>query len=176
MSALVLLKGSVETFEVCEDLFLCLHLILLDGRAGLMMFWSVSLSSILSVLGTVDQQHLPQARQQTGTMLQLRHTAWSHVLPLEERVSAVKNSGSTNLDSDWHSGHYCRLPSLSESTELFYSIMYPDMVMKKYISQTFALVPGYLSFMYPVRAASRTMLTCILFQHRAACECFQMCT
>lgn len=46
-------QRSVETFEVCEDLFLCLHLILPDGRAGLTMFWSVSLSSTLSFLGTV---------------------------------------------------------------------------------------------------------------------------
>lgn len=69
--------------------------------------------------------------------------AWSHVLPLEARVSALENSESTNMDSDWHSGYHCRVSSPSESTELFQSIIYLDTVMKKYIVQTFALIPGY---------------------------------
>ena len=65
----------VETFEVCEHKTwsLGLHLMLPGGRAVGTMFWPVSLFSTLCVLGTVDQQRVPQARQRTGTMLQLRH-------------------------------------------------------------------------------------------------------
>lgn len=65
----------VETFEVCEGetWSLGLHLILPGGRAVGTMFQPISLFSTLCVLGTVDQQRLPQARQRTSTMLQLRH-------------------------------------------------------------------------------------------------------
>jgi len=63
--------------------------------------------------------------------------------PPEVRVSALKSAKGTNMDSYWHPGYHYRLSSLPESTELFYSIIYPHMVIKKCIFQTFALIPGY---------------------------------
>lgn len=131
----------VETFEVCEGETWSLGLQGAELWARCFgpshslapcVFWGQLISSVCHKPG---RELAPCCSWDTQ--------ASSHVLPLEARVSALKNSEGTNMASDWHAGHHCRLSSLSGSTELFYSIIYPDTVMKKYIFQTFALIPGY---------------------------------